>query len=388
MSAPLSPAPAPFAPVLAGGPAAGPAPGGYRVEEVDGMAGFAALREAWDGLLAEGPADAPYHRHAWLAAWLAAFAPDERLRVLVARDRDQRPAGMAPLVASRRGGLTVLSAPANDHSPRTEWVLGADAAGAVSALWAHLRDRLNWDVLVLRDLPRAGPTSLHLEVAARADRHPTGRWESLRMPYLALGAAPREQRLSTKFTANLRRRLRRLCEAGAVAYRRVDGGEEVGAFLDGFFSLEAAGWKGERGSAIARDRRTLAFYRGVARAGEREGWLALRALELEGRPVAMHFGVLYRGVYAFPKTAYDEALGACSPGQLLLREVLAECEARGLGELDFLGPDMPWKRDWVPDYRPHDWLYVYRPGMTGAALHTLKHRLKPLAKEVIAWWRR
>jgi CelD/BcsL family acetyltransferase involved in cellulose biosynthesis len=102
----------------------------------------------------------------------------------------------------------------------------------------------------------------------------------------------------------------------------------------------------------------------------------------------MHFGIAYRGVYALPKPAYDEALAACSPGQLLLREVLAESEARGRVELDFLGPDMGWKRDWAPSYRPHDWLYVYRPGMTGAALHTVKHRLKPLAKEVIAWWRR
>jgi CelD/BcsL family acetyltransferase involved in cellulose biosynthesis len=368
--------------------APGRASGGYRVDEVEGLSGFAALRAAWDALLAEGPADAPYHRHAWLAAWLAAFAPDARLRVLVARDGAGRPAGMAPLVASRRRGLTVLSAPANDHSPRVEWVLGADPAGAVSALWAHLRDRVRWDVLVLRDVPRAGPTSLHLEAAARADRHRTGRWESLRTPYLPLGGAPREERLSAKFLANLRRRLRRLSEAGAIAYHRVGGGEEVDAFLDRFFALEAAGWKGRRGTAIALEPGTTAFYRGLVRAGGQEGWLALRALELDGRPVAMHLGLHYRGVYSLLKPAYDEALGACSPGHLLFREVLAECEASGLTELDFLGPDMPWKQDWAPEERPHDWLYVYRPGMAGVALHAVKHRLRPLAKEVIAWWRR
>lgn len=376
------------APARASGRTRGAVPGEYRVDEVAGLGGFATLRDAWDALLAEGPVDAPYHRHAWHAAWLDAFAPRAELTVLVARDRAGRAAGLAPLVATRRRGLTVLSAPANDHTPRVEWVLGADPAGAVEALWAHLRDRVRWDVLVLRDLPRAGPTSLHLEAAARADRHHTGRWESLRTPFLALGGAPREARLPAKFVANLRRRLRKLSEAGAVAYRRVDGGEEVDAYLDHFVALEAAGWKGERGSAIARDARTLSFYRALARAGAREGWLALRALELDGRPVAMHFGLRYRGVYALPKPTYDEALGACSPGQLLLREVLAECEAAGLAELDFLGPDMPWKRDWAPEYRPHDWLYVYRPGVAGAALHAVKHRLRPLAKEVVAWWRR
>jgi CelD/BcsL family acetyltransferase involved in cellulose biosynthesis len=183
--------------------------------------------------------------------------------------------------------------------------------------------------------------------------------------------------------------MRRLEEQGSVAYRRVDGGdEEVEAFLGQFFALEAAGWKGARGTAIAGDPRLVAFYRGVAHAAAREGWLALRALEVSGRPVAMHFGLLHRGVYSFPKPAYDEALAACSPGQLLFREVLAECEARGLRELDFLGPDMPWKQDWVPELRPHDWLYVYRPGLKGAALHALRHRVRPIAREVLSWRRR
>jgi len=48
---------------------------------------------------------------------------------------------------------------------------------------------------------------------------------------------------------------------------------------------------------------------------------------------------------------------------------------------------MPWKRDWAPQYRPHDWLYVYRPGLEGRARHTFKHRVRPLAKEVLRWWR-
>ena len=370
-------------------------PGPYRVSEVQGIGGFAALAAEWDAVVAEGPADAPYHRHAFLGAWLDAFAPEGRLRVLVARDVSGRAAGMAPFVEERRAGLVILSAPANEHSVRVEWALGGDARGAVAAIWAHLRDRVRWDVLVVRDVPRAGPTSTLLEERARRDRHPCGRWESLRSPYLSLGEGPREERVSAKFLANLRRRMRRLEEQGAVSVRRVgprraelEDSEMVEASLEEFFALEAAGWKGQRGTAIAKDPRTLAFYRGLGRAAAHEGWLALRALEVDGRAVAMHFGLVHRGVYGFPKPAYDESFAACSPGQLLLREVLEECEARGLAELDFLGPDMPWKRDWEPDLRPHDWLYVYRPGLAGLALHALKHRVRPAAKEVLSWWRR
>ncbi len=363
--------------------------GHLRVDEVQGLGEFCALEQEWDACLAAGPVDQPYLRHGFIRAWLEAFRPAGPLRVLVARDAGGRAVGMAPLLERRRAGLTVLASPANDHSCRVEWVLGREPARAVEALWAYLRDRLRWDVLVLRDVPRDGPTSTVLAGLAARDRYPVGRWPSLSSPFLALGREPREGQVTAKFLANLRRRMRRLQERGAVSYRRVDCGEaEVGAFLEGFLALEAAGWKGRSGTAIARDPRLVSFYRGVAAAAARQGWLSLRALELEGRPVAMHFALTHRGTYSLPKPAYDEALAHCSPGQLLLREVLAECETRGLAELDFLGPDMAWKREWAPTLRQHDWLHLYRPGLTGTALHGLRHRLRPLAKEMLSWWRR
>ncbi len=154
-----------------------------------------------------------------------------------------------------------------------------------------------------------------------------------------------------------------------------------------FLALEASGWKGARGTAVAADPRTRRFYERLVEVAAARGWLALRSLDLDGRPVAMHLGLVYRGTYYLPKPAYDEALGPCSPGQLLFREVVAECEARGLAALDFLGPDMPWKRDWSPLHRAHDWVYVYRPGLAGRTLYAVKHRVKPLAKEVLGWWR-
>jgi len=368
-----------------------PPEGPIGVEELEGRGAFSALGREWDSLLARGPSDEVHHRHAFLGAWLDAYGNEGRLRLLVARDGCGRLVGIAPLLERRRAGFSVLAAPANDHTPRVEWVLGEDAQGAVEAIWGHLRDRVRWDVLVLRDVRRDGPTSRLLEQFARRDRHPTGRWESLQSPYLALGAEPCERRLPSKFLGNLRRRRRRLAEMGAVSYRCIGPQgepEAVDSFLEEFFALEAAGWKGRGGTAIARDARALVFYRRLAHAALREGWLALRALDLRGRAVAMQFGLAHRGVYCVPKLTYDERVGACSPGQLLLHQVLLECEGGGLSELDFLGPDMPWKRDWRPAFRLHDWLYVYRPGPVGTALCAAKHRLKPLTKEALSWLRR
>lgn len=368
-------------------PTRAPSGARYRVEELQGRPAFVALRDEWNALVARGPADVPFARHDWIAAWLEAFAPDAPLRVLVARDHAGQAAGMAPLLVQREHGVTRLVAPANDHSCRVEWAIGGDPPGAIAALWGHLRDRLRWDVLLLRDVPRDGPTSVLLEAAARADRHLTGRWESLRTPYVELGGADAAERTSAKLRANLRRRAKRLGELGAVALKRVDGVEGLDVALAEFLALEAGGWKGQGGTAIALDPALVRFYTRVAHDAAARGDLALRALTLDGRAVAVHLGLVHRGVYYLPKTAYDEQLGQVSPGQLLQREVLAECSARGLARFDFLGPDMDWKRDWAPAYAPHDWLYVYRPSFAGRAMHTFKHRVRPAVKEAISWWR-
>lgn len=365
-------------------PATGAAP--YAVEELRGREPFERLRSEWNALLARGPVDMPFVRHEWFSAWLDAFAPSAVPRVLVARGRGGEAAGMAPFLEERSRGVVRLLAPANDHSCRFEWALGPDASGAIAALWAHLRDRMRWSVLVLRDVPREGPTSTVLEALARADRHLTGRWESMRSPRIALGGRPAEERASAKFRSNLRRRWRRLSEMGAVAVKRTDGGDVEGALAE-LLALEASGWKGERGSAIALDPALVRFYSRMAHDAAARGGLAIRALLLDGRPVAVHLGLVHRGTFYLPKTAYDERLGAVSPGHLLQREVLAECEARDLAGFDFLGPDMEWKRDWAPDHATHDWLYVYRPSLAGRAMHTLKHRARPLVKEALAWWR-
>jgi len=368
--------------------AAAPLRAPYAVEAHEGRAAFDALRGEWNALLARGPVDLPSVRHEWLSAWLDAFAPDAPLHVLVARDAAGRAAGMAPLLEERlQGGAVRLVAPANDHSCRVEWALGPDASGAVAALWAALRDRLRWDVLLLRDLPREGPTSTLLEPLARADRHLTGRWASMQSPRVVLGGAPAEERASSKFRANLRRRARRLGELGAVAVKRTDTLDGLDVALGEFLALEAAGWKGERGTAVGRDARLVSFYARIARDAAARGALALRTLTLDGRAIAVHLGLVHAGAYHLPKTAYDEGLGAVSPGQLLQREVLAECEARRLAAFEFLGPDMPWKRDWAPEHVAHDWLYVYRPSFAGRAMHTLKHRLRPAVKEALEWWR-
>ncbi len=364
---------------------------GFSVSEVNERAAFSALEGEWDALVAS-TRDEPFLRHAFLRVWIDNFAPRHRLRVLLARDAQGRLCAALPLVERRRFlcGVPVreLTAAANAHSCRFD-LIASDAASAARAFLSHLEADDGWDVLRLTDVPEGGSAWRLLE-AAQESGLPTGTWESLRSPYLPLHASADafEQTLSSKFRANCRRRRKRLEEKGRVTFEAVTGGELVDAHLEEGLALEAAGWKGRRGTAIAQSADTRGFYRELAHVAKHEGWLSLFFLRLDGRPVAFHYGLRHGGRYLLLKPAYDEALSECSPGQLLMLEVVRTCVGERLTELDFLGPDMPWKREWTDRVRPHHWLFVFRDTTLGRAIRAAKFRWVSWAKKRVARWRR
>jgi CelD/BcsL family acetyltransferase involved in cellulose biosynthesis len=112
----------------------------------------------------------------------------------------------------------------------------------------------------------------------------------------------------------------------------------------------------------------------------------LYSLQCAGRPVAMHFGLMRSGQYRLLKTAYDESLHDCSPGQLLTHEVLLDLDRCGSVEFDFLGPSMEWKRAWPTRLRPHaDW-YVLR-GPLGRLASSCRFGLRPALGRAVRRWR-
>src|SRR5690606_28310192 len=109
----------------------------------------------------------------------------------------------------------------------------------------------------------------------------------------------------------------------------------------------------------------------------RDGTLALYFLRREGRAVAFHFGLQQGRTYFLLKPGYEPALSACSPGQLLMEDVTADLIARGVGTFDFLGPDMPGKREWTDRVRAHTWYSIHARGRLGQVLHAAKFRVSP-----------
>jgi CelD/BcsL family acetyltransferase involved in cellulose biosynthesis len=359
------------------------------VQEVTDRAGFMALEPEWNALV-EATANELFYRHEFLRIWIDNFAPTAQLRVLTLRDSEGNLTAALPLVAERTTmyGIPVrqLSGTANPHSCRFDLIAREPEAAAAMFL-AWLSTDRSWDVLRLTDVPEGG-AGWYLVEEAKSQGLSTGTWESLQSPYVPLPATREafQATLQSKFKANCRRRRKKLEERGKVEVERIEGGLELEGKLEEGFALEQSGWKGQRGTAMAQDGRTRGFYTELARDAAYAGRLSLYFLRLDGRPVAFQYGLTYGGRYFLLKPGYDESLKECSPGQLLMDEVLADCISRGLREFDFLGPDMVWKRDWTDKVRRHTWLSIFNDSAFSRALCAAKFRWVPAAKEVVTRW--
>lgn len=132
--------------------------------------------------------------------------------------------------------------------------------------------------------------------------------------------------LSQRKRKDLNRRHRRLSELGEVRFDWATGSQGLSAWTDDFLKLEASGWKGKAGSALACDPATRHVFRSSLVGAAERGRLIRLSLLLAGRPIAM------LSTFAAPpgsfgyKTAFDEAFSRYSPGFLLEREFLRSLE--------------------------------------------------------------
>jgi len=366
-------------------------PAELRVEVLDGRDAFVGLEREWNAALARGPRDEPMLRHEWVRAWIENFAPGATLRTFVVRAGGREICAAAPLIETRDRNAdtcflaaTTWSSPVNDHSQRGGLLLGARVEESLELLWRTLLAAPGWDRLRLRDLPDGAP-EWRLRDLAAGKGHSCGLWESLRSPYLPLPKTYEavEKALDGKFRQNLRRRRRRLEALGEVQYQLAEGRSLDEALAD-FYEIEAGGWKGKDGTAIAQRPELVGFYTQVAREALKRGALALGTLTLAGRPIAAHLSIVHGKRHYLIKIGYDESLHEHSPGQQLVAEAIRDSCTRGLSEFDFLGPCMEWKLDWESKLRPHAWLTIYRPTTRMKMVHALRHTAWPMARALFA----
>jgi CelD/BcsL family acetyltransferase involved in cellulose biosynthesis len=141
-----------------------------------------------------------------------------------------------------------------------------------------------------------------------------------------------EAYLQTAVSGTLRRALKRkkkrLAEIGALSCRTLAPNDDLASWLEDFLRLEASGWKGAQGTALASSGADRGFFTTIAAEAFRRNRLAMIALSLGGQTVASRCSFLaHPGSFAF-KSAFAEDFAAFSPGVLLEVENIHDVHAR------------------------------------------------------------
>ena len=362
------------------------------VETVGDYEGLLALEPAWNGLVDAAGIGHPFLSHEWIRTWWECFGAGKQLHVLVVKAGSE-PIAIAPFMRcqGRIGGLNVrrLQLIANVQTPRSDVIVGQRAPEAYQALWDCLAaQRALWDALVLPQIPADAATLDTLRELARRDGFLTGTWRrpSDQSPWVRLTGNWDDYfaGLARKHRSNLRNRLKRLEQTGPLEVRSVSAGAEIGPALDQGFTLEAAAWKGRRGTAIRCSSEVRLFYTRLAAWAAQRGWLRLQFLTVGDRPIAFAYMFCFKKTLFLLKPGYDPAFSALSPSNVLLSKVLREAFAEGLAAFDFLGEDDCWKLDWTSEVKPHSWLFVFPDTPRSRLLHFVKFRLLPWLKRARA----
>jgi CelD/BcsL family acetyltransferase involved in cellulose biosynthesis len=373
---------------------AGGAPLTVRI--VDPLAMSDDLAAAWDALAAEASEPNPFAERWCLQSALHLLDPDRRARLLIVRDGSAGPViGAMPLAAATRYGPLPLRHVTGWGHPNHFHGAPLVRAGFESLFWSILLgwcDAAPW-ARTLVHLPRLtedGPLHRALVDVARVrggEAVIVHREERALLESDLSAEAYWDAAVRAKKRKELRRQANRLAEQGAVAFRRWRADEALDPWLDAFLTLEARGWKGEAGSALASHGDTEAWFRAVLGGAAEAGKLDLRALDLDGRPLAMLVNFLSPpGGFSF-KTAFDEDYARFSPGVLLQQANLDLLDDARIAWVDSCAaPDHPMIDSVWRERRRLVWVNVPLSGAGDrfrfAALskaETLWRRWKPVA---------
>jgi CelD/BcsL family acetyltransferase involved in cellulose biosynthesis len=334
-----------------------------------------ALGVEWE-MLARRTLAPPFLLPDWSVAWCRAFG--RTLRVAECR-ADHDLVGVLPLVVSNLGGA---STPANWHTPLAGSVTsGPHAATELASALA----RAPYRKLVLWPLDPADPLIGPLRAVSAAIGLRTLSRQVFASPFIDTepGWDAYEQTIDTKSLRETLRRRRRLAERGRVALDVCDGTDRLEELLDEGFSIEAAGWKGDRGTSIDSSTATDTFYRDIARWAAPRGWLRLAFLRVDDTALAFDLCLETAGVHYLVKTGYRPEWSKFAPGMVLRFEMIRRAFDLGLARYDLLGGESEWKRVWTSMSRSRLSIAAFSRTFAGTAEWAAHAFVRPVARQAI-----
>ena len=275
--------------------------------------------DAWRALAARAAEPNAYYLPDWELA-VNASVPGRTGASALAAWHDKMLVGLLPAVSMRQAYGISLPALVSAHpygtltSPPLDHGMAVDAAATLMQAARQSGAR----ALLLREVALDGAAMKAFNTVLRGEglRRRILQWH-LRASLDATRDADEllHDALGTKKLKELRRQRNRLAEQhGAVTFEVARSAEDVAAALETFLTLEASGWKGARGTALAQVEGDATFIRRATSALAASGNCEIVTLRAGTTPVASGIALRHRSRAFFFKLGVDERFAKFSPG--------------------------------------------------------------------------
>lgn len=322
------------------------------VHVIDSREELAANAVRWNELWQRSEVSQPTARAEFILHWMSCFAPGARFQGIVVEDGNSWVAGL-PLIAGRLARFVRTG-----NLPRNEWngagdlLLAGDADrdAALQQLAATL-NQLGWPLYRFSHVRSESPAWRDFMYALRESQLQVDCRPSYEVSCIAIPSdwQSYQQNWSKDHRKKVRRLFDKLRKRGPVQlglYRPATR-QEAEPLLRRAFAIEDSGWKGESGTSLLKTPGLSAFVIGMAELLVPRRELELAFLELNGEPIAFEILWNSKRVWHSYKVGYDERFSSCSPGNLLIHELLREASETGRCELfDCIGPTNAGLRRW------------------------------------------
>jgi CelD/BcsL family acetyltransferase involved in cellulose biosynthesis len=291
---------------------------------------------AWDELAANAAEPNPFYERWFLKPAIARLQPDDGAR-MIAVWQGRVLIGLLPVTAHGKYGRAPIRHLENWAHYHCFYAAPLVRRGQESAFWdaaLSLLDAADWapGFLHLTGLDAEGPVLHALQATRRADIVHRSERAMLQSPLSP--TAYYETHIRKKKRKEIGRLQSRLRDEGDVRFEMLDDAAALDEWIDHFLALEAAGWKGQAGSALGANADTATFFREAVRGAQAAARLEMRRVTLNGRPIAMLVNFLTPpGSFSF-KIAFDEDFARFSPGVLIQIENLKILEHPGIAWMD------------------------------------------------------
>ncbi len=292
----------------------------------------------------------PLLRFEWLVNCAATFCPPAKLKTYILRDNKNQITAIAPLVLIKNNFKEQLEVIGTSIHKEPGGFLYKDNDSLIELLEEIMKTGIP---IYLKGIKVVSLESSVISLIIKKRKAYFYR-SSDSIPFLPINESWEsfQKKISSSRRSSLRR-LNKIAEESGELKTEIfcPSPANVDKYLDEIFSVEAAGWKSRFGTAMQMNSKLGLFFRSYSKNAAELGFLRICFLRINGKAIAVQIGLEYANRFWSLKIGFDEEWSKCSPGILLMNEVIHYAFEKKLEAVELLGSDEPWLHIWTDLHR-------------------------------------